>query len=188
MAEMQQAPRRDWRRGWLGPFLVFLAMLLLTLWWLGVFNSPTVTEEMGVARSYVYQPFQGSYREMVKTREKMAKDAPADLRSHTEITLLEREQGSGGDAEVVVRLGYLVNAGVPAPAGWQAGQWPAQHVARVRVNANLAIASWKAYGALSAWGKARGLPLRYPVLELLGPGDRYELLMPVASAVSAPVS
>lgn len=97
MAEMRQAPRHDWRRGWLGPFLVFLAMLLLTLWWLGVFNSPTVTEEMGVARSYVYQPFQGSYRQMVKTREKMAKDAPADLRSHTEITLLEREQGSGGD-------------------------------------------------------------------------------------------
>lgn len=186
MAEMQQAPRRDWRRGWVGPFLAFLAMLLLALWWLGVFNSPTVTEEMGVARRYVYQPFQGPYREMVKAREKMGKDAPADLRSHTEITLLEQERGSGGDAVVVARLGYLVNPGAPAPAGWQVGQWPAQHVARVRVNANLAFASWKAYGALSAWSKARGLPLRYPVLELLGPGDRYELLLPVASAVSAP--
>ena len=186
MAEMQQAPRRDWRRGWVGPFLAFLAMLLLALWWLGVFNSPTVTEEMGAARRYVYQPFQGPYREMVKAREKMGKDAPADLRSHTEITLLEQELGSGGDAVVVARLGYLVNPGAPAPVGWQVGQWPAQHVARVRVNANLAFASWKAYGALSAWSKARGLPLRYPVLELLGPGDRYELLMPVASAVSAP--
>ncbi len=40
MAEMRQAPRHDWRRGWLGPFLVFLAMLLLTLWWLGVFKQP----------------------------------------------------------------------------------------------------------------------------------------------------
>ncbi|MHB8367739.1 MAG: hypothetical protein ACYDB0_12095, partial [Acidithiobacillus sp.] len=133
-------------------------------------------------------PFQGSYRQMVKTREKMAKDAPADLRSHTEITLLEREQGSGGDTEVAARLGYLVNAGVPAPAGWQAGQWPAQRVARVRVAANSALASWKAYGALLAWGKARDLPLRYPVLELLGLGDHYELLMPVALAVSAPAS
>ena len=141
-----------------------------------------------MARSYVYQPFQGSYRQMVKTREKMAKDAPADLRSHTEITLLEREQGSGGDTEVAARLGYLVNAGVPAPAGWQAGQWPAQRVARVRVAANSALASWKAYGALLAWGKARDLPLRYPVLELLGLGDHYELLMPVALAVSAPAS
>ena len=141
-----------------------------------------------MARSYVYQPFQGSYRQMVKTREKMAKDAPADRHSHTEITLLEREQGSGGDAEVVARLGYLVNAGVPAPAGWQAGQWPAQRVARVRVAANSALASWKAYGALLAWGKARDLPLRYPVLELLGLGDHYELLMPVALAVSASAS
>lgn len=72
---------------------------------------------------------------------------------------------------------------------WRRGwQWPAQRVARVRVAAHSAIASWKAYGALLAWGKARDLPLRYPVLELLGPGDRYEFLMPVASAVSAPVS
>ncbi len=90
--------------------------------------------------------------------------------------------------EVAARLGYLVNAGVPAPAGWQAGQWPAQRVARVRVAANSALASWKAYGALLAWGKARDLPLRYPVLELLGLGDHYELLMPVALAVSASAS
>jgi hypothetical protein len=50
------------------------------------------------------------------------------------------------------------------------------------VDAYSAVASLKAYSALQSWLKARGLPARYPLLEIIGPGDRYRLLMPVAAS------
>ncbi|PKY10598.1 hypothetical protein B1757_08445 [Acidithiobacillus marinus] len=181
MAEMRQAPKRDWRRGWAGPLVVFVLLVLGTLWWLGVFQSAAVHEEQGMAHVYIYQNFQGTYRQMVKTRGKLAPQLPASWRDHTEMTLMESEQGSGGDALVKARLGYLVDAGSETPAGWLRGEWPAQDVARVKVTANAAIASWKAYSALADWGKARGIPLHYPLFEMLGPGNRYILLMPLKS-------
>jgi hypothetical protein len=179
MAEIREAPKRDWRRGWTGPLVVFVRLVLGTLWWLGVFNSAQVLEETGSVHAYIYQNFQGTYRQMVKARGKLSPQLPADLRGHPEITMMENESGSGGDAMVKARIGYLVNAGDATPPGWLRGDWPAQRVAKVEVNANAAIASWKAYSALDDWGKARGMPLHYPLFEMMGPGNRYVLLMPL---------
>ncbi len=179
MAEIRVAPKRDWRHGWAGPLLVFVLLVLGTLWWLGVFHGAPVREEAGSAHAYIYQNFQGSYRQMVTSRSKLPDRLPVAWRGHTEVTILESETGSGGDAAVKARIGFLETPGAVTPAGWLSGLWPAQRVVRVRVTANPAIASWKAYSALSGWGKSRGVRLHYPLLELLGPGDRYELLMPL---------
>ncbi|MFA7496985.1 MAG: hypothetical protein AB7C98_06470 [Acidithiobacillus sp.] len=185
MSENRSAPKRDWRRGWLGPFVVFVLLVLVTLWWLGVFNSPRIIEETGVAHPYVYQNFQGTYRDMLRVREKLFKRAPLPLQDQRRITVLEKEVGRGSESQVTARLGYMVSPGMPAPSGWSSGEWPAQQVVKVTVLANPAIASWKAYGALSDWGKARGISLHYPVFELLGPGNHYALWMPLSTALSA---
>ncbi|MBU2761603.1 hypothetical protein [Acidithiobacillus sulfurivorans] len=182
MAEIREAPKRDWRRGWAGPLVVFVLLVLGTLWWLGVFHSAQVLEETGGARTYIFHTFQGTYRQMVKARGKLSAQLPADMRGHTEMTMMENETGSGGDAMVHARIGYLVDSGEATPPGWSRGEWPAQRVARVEVSANAAIASWKAYSALSDWGKARGMPLHYPLFEMLGPGNRYVLLMPLVKS------
>lgn len=178
----QQVPRRNWRKGWLWPFVAFLAMLLFTLLWLGVFGQATVERAPMGPYLYVYEPFAGSYPDMVKARDALRKRLlSAGLKPASAMTLVEREEG-GQSAAVEARVGYLVNPGGPLPAGLRRGVWPRQMAVSVKVDAYSAVASLKAYSALRAWLKARGLPTRYPLLEIIGPGDRYRLLMPVAAS------
>ncbi|MBU2804203.1 hypothetical protein HF668_03330 [Acidithiobacillus ferridurans] len=178
----RKAPRRDWRKGWLWPFVAFLAMLLFTLLWLGVFRQATVERAPMGPYLYVYEPFAGRYPDMVKAREALKKRLlSAGLTPASAMTLIEHEQG-GQSAAVTARVGVLVNPGSPVPAGLQQGVWPRQMAVSVEVNAYHAVASLKAYSALKAWLKVRGLPAHYPLLEIIGPGDRYRLLMPVAAS------
>ncbi|MDD5375881.1 hypothetical protein [Acidithiobacillus sp.] len=178
----RKVPRRDWRKGWLWPFVAFLAMLLFTLLWLGVFRQATVDMATMGPYLYVYEPFAGRYPDMVKAREALKKRLlSAGLTPASVMTLIEHEQG-GQSAAVTARVGVLVNPGSPVPAGLQQGAWPRQTAVSVEVNAYHAVASLKAYSALKAWLKAQGLPAHYPLLEIIGPGDRYRLLMPVAAS------
>ena len=178
----RKAPRRSWRKGWLWPFVAFLAMLLFTLLWLGVFRQATVDRAPMGPYLYVYEPFSGRYPDMVKARDALKKRLlSAGLTPAAAMTLIEHEQG-GQSAAVTARLGVLVNPGSPVPAGLQQGVWPRQMAVSVEVNAYHAVASLKAYSALKAWLKARGLPAHYPLLEIIGPRDRYRLLMPVAAS------
>ncbi|MHB1805159.1 MAG: hypothetical protein ACYCO7_09425 [Acidithiobacillus ferrooxidans] len=178
----RKAPRRDWRKGWLWPFVAFLAMLLFTLLWLGVFRQATVDRAPMGPYLYVYEPFAGRYPDMVKARDALKKRLQsAGLTPAAAMTLIEHEQG-GQSAAVTARVGVLVNPGSPVPAGLQQGVWPRQMAVSAEVNAYHAVASLKAYSALKAWLKARGLPARYPLLEIIGPGDRYRLLMSVAAS------
>ena len=183
----RKVPRRDWRKGWLWPFVAFLAMLLFTLLWLGVFRQATVDRATMGPYLYVYEPFAGRYPDMVKAREALKKRLlSAGLTPVSVMTLIEHEQG-GQSAAVTARVGVLVNPGSPVPAGLQQGVWPRQMAVSVEVNAYHAVASLKAYSALKAWLKARGLPAHYPLLEIIGPRDRYRLLMPgAASGGTAP--
>ncbi|WP_248886394.1 hypothetical protein [Acidithiobacillus acidisediminis] len=177
-------PKRDWRRGWGGPLLVFLAMLLFTLWWLGVFAQPKVEEIDSPALQYLYRNYSGSYAALDRQREKWLKELPAALRQGSALTLIEKERDMlGKDNRVEARLGVLLNA-PPAsiPAGWQADHWPAQRVVAVDLHANSAIASWKGYSALSSWCKHNDITPHDPLLELSGPGDRYRLWMPLAQS------
>jgi len=179
-------PKRDWRRGWGGPFLVFLALLLFSLWWLGVFHSASVQTETSPALSYIYRPYSGSFQAMEKTRREYVRSLPQTMRGATVLTRIDAERrGPDGSTEVVAQLGVLVTPSEATPPGWQRGSWPAQRVVAVQVRANPAIAAWKAYGALRRWGKASGVAIHYPTLELVGPGDRYRLWMPLGSGSGA---
>ncbi|MBU2753088.1 hypothetical protein HFU84_03930 [Acidithiobacillus sp. CV18-2] len=177
-------PKRDWRRGWGGPFLVFLAFVLFTLWWLGVFTSASVQEITSPALHYVYRQYDGSYAGLDRQREKWIKELPADWRQGSSLTLIEKESGmQGKDNRVEARLGVLLTASPSTlPKGWQEGQWTSQRVAAVDLQANSAIASWKGYAALHSWCKRNGITPRYPLVELLGPGDRYRLWMPLSTS------
>ncbi|MEL5849342.1 MAG: hypothetical protein U7M05_08260 [Candidatus Igneacidithiobacillus chanchocoensis] len=182
--EARTRPPRNWRRGWGGPLLVFVAMLLFTLWWLGVFAQASVRAMTSPPLQYVYRDYDGSYARLDRQREDWIKQLPAAWRQGSTLTLIEQEQNmQGKDNRVQARIGVLVNA-VPSdiPSSWRLGHWPAQYVAAVDLQANQAIASWKGYGALSSWCKKQGIATRYPLLELLGPGDRYQLWMPLASS------
>lgn len=184
----RQVPRRNWRKGWLWPFVAFLAMLLFTLLWLGVFRQATVERAPMGPYLYVYEPFAGRYPDMVKAREALKKRLlSAGLTPASAMTLIEHEQG-GQSAAMTARVGFLVNPGSPVPAGLRQGAWPRQMAVSVEVNAYHAVASLKAYSALQAWLKARGLPAHYPLLEIIGPGDRYRLLMPTAGGTAPAVS
>ncbi len=166
----QKLPQRNWRKGWLWPFVAFLAMLLFTLLWLGVFRQATVEKAPMGPYLYVYEPFAGSYPDMVKVREALKKRLlSAGLTQASAMTLIEAEQG-GQSAAMTARVGVLVNPGSPVPAGLQQGVWPRQMAVSVTVDAYNAVASLKAYSALKAWLKARGLPAHYPLLEIIGPG------------------
>ncbi len=183
-----KASRRSWRKGWLWPFVAFLAMLLFTLLWLGVFRQATVAKAPIGPYLYVYEPFSGSYPDMVKAREAVEKRlASAGLTPASAMTLIEHEQG-GQSAAMTARVGCLVNPGSPVPAGLQRGLWPRQMAVSVTVDAYGAVASFKAYSALKSWLKARGLAAHYPLLEIIGPGDRYRLLVPVSAVVSSGAS
>ncbi|WP_308387735.1 hypothetical protein [Acidithiobacillus sp. AMEEHan] len=177
-------PKRDWRRGWGGPVLVFLAMLLFTLWWLGVFSSASVQEMSSPQLHYVYRQYDGSYAGLDRQREKWVKELPADWRQGSTLTLIEKESAmQGKNNRVEARLGVLLTASPSAlPSGWQAGEWASQRVVAVDLHANSAIASWKGYAALQSWCKRNGITPEYPLLELLGPGDRYQLWMPLAAS------
>ena len=181
-------PKRDWRRGWGGPLLVFLAMLLFTLWWLGVFSQASVREMTSPALPYVYREYEGSYAGLDRQREKWLKELPTDWRQGATLTLIEKESHmQGKNNRVEARLGVLLSS-VPhaVPGAWQLGQWPAQRVAAVDLQANSAIASWKGYSALSSWCKRNGITAQFPLLELQGPGDRYRLWMPLMAHSSRP--
>ncbi|MGC9128532.1 MAG: hypothetical protein ACP5GA_07370 [Acidithiobacillus sp.] len=180
-------PKRDWRRGWGGPFLAFAALLIFSLWWLGVFHSASVRTETSPALSYIYRPYTGSFHAMEKARQEDIKSLPPDMRGATVLTRIDAERrGADGSTQVVAQLGVLTTATQTTPPGWQRGSWPAQRVVAVSVRANPAVASWKAYGALERWGKASGIAIHYPTLELLGPGDRYRLWMPLGSDSTGP--
>ncbi|MGK9452595.1 hypothetical protein ACSSZE_15260 [Acidithiobacillus caldus] len=181
-------PKRDWRRGWGGPFLVFLGLLLFSLWWLGVFNGASVQTETSPALSYIYRPFSGSFHAMEKARRDDLKGLPPAMRGASVLTRIDAERrAADGSTQVDAQLGVLVTATQATPPGWQRGTWPAQRVVAVRVRANPAVASWKAYAALERWGKASGTTIHYPTLELLGPGDEYRLWMPLRAGPAGSV-
>ncbi len=182
MAEVASPrPKRDWRRGWGGPILVFVLLFLFSLWYLGVLAQTHILIRETPVQSYLYQDYSGSYANLSRVRRKMLDALPEKLRKGGSTwTLIESETGSPGKEKIQARVGIVRNAA--PPAAWKKGEWPSQRVLQIDVHANPAIAAWKAYAALQQWSKNNGIALRYPLVEMEGPGDRYRLWMPLPSS------
>lgn len=171
---------QGWRRGWLGPLLVFLAMVLAGAIWLGVFAPVDVKEADGGAYHYIYKPYQGSYSGMSDFRDKLASELKrAGTAPGLPVAVILQEGQSKEQAIGQARVGFLINPGEAVPTGFQAAEWPKQRVVVAEVKANPAIATMKAYAKLNAWLQAHGLSPHPPFMEIEGPGNRFRVLMPL---------
>lgn len=171
--------RRHWSGGWAGALVAFVLPLLMIAYFLGIFAHPQVRiAETGPYR-YAYIPFQGPYYQVDDNLQSLKKALVLGRVPHgSPLGIFYDDPRKVPAQSRRGRAGYLLPADAHAPPGIKVDVIPRRRVVMVQVKAHPAIAPIKTYRALDKWAKAQGIPVRWPTVELYGPGDTVTLEMP----------